>query len=232
MSLIYGVFEMNKFISLTCLTLTAGLFSVASFAGKPDVKGNGSPSGAHYNLNIIGMDRDSSVDGTKGNGHRIFVKLYGNSKIWLKEGSSFKVTDYNGLDNDGAEFQLPKADANCDGWSDYSVFARALGKPGGSAFMTTCIEDKSTHEVICSEETLTLSRSKGPSKFTNVSKELLTIYYYDLVTEKWTRTPLFGDDSFLYFWDYDNNGLRLAQLRFYDEYNTWIRGDEEVYNCE
>jgi hypothetical protein len=26
---------------------------------------------------------------------------------------------------------------------------------------------------------------------------------------------LFEDDFFQYFWDYDNNGLRLAQLRFY-----------------
>ena len=218
-------------VNLILIALITLLFSVASFAGKPAGKGNGSPSGAHYNLNIIGMDRDSDVDGSKGNGHRIFVKLYGNSKIWLKEGSSFKVTDYNGLDNDGAEFQLPAADANCDGMSDYSVFARALGKPGGSAIMTTCIEDKFTQDVICSEESLTLSRSKGPSKFTNVSKELLTVYYWDEDAERWVRTPLFGDDSFLYFWDYDNDGLRLAQLRFYDEYNTDITGDEDFYNC-
>ena len=218
-------------VNLILIALITLLFSVASFAGKPAGKGNGSPSGAHYNLNIIGMDRDSDVDGSKGNGHRIFVKLYGNSKIWLKEGSSFKVTDYNGLDNDGAEFQLPAADANCDGMSDYSVFARALGKPGGSAIMTTCIEDKFTQDVICSEESLTLSRSKGPSKFTNVSKELLTVYYWDEVAERWVRTPLFGDDSFLYFWDYDNDGLRLAQLRFYDEYSTDITGDEDFYNC-
>jgi hypothetical protein len=220
---------MKRKINFILIALTLGLFSVTTLAGKGS-KGNGAPAGAHYNLNIIGMDRDSSVDGTKGKGHRIFVKLYGNSKIWLKEGSSFKVNDYNGLDSDGAEFQLPAADANCDGYSDYSVFARALGKPGGEAIMTTCIEDKS-HEVICSEETLTLSRNKGPSKFTNVSKELLTIYYWDDDRGKWIRTPLFGDDSFLYYWDYDNTGLRLAQLRFYDEYNTWISGDEDSYDC-
>lgn len=221
---------MKHLVKLTIITLTAGLFSVSALAGKGG-KGNGAPSGAHYNLNIIGMDRDSDADGTKGSGHRIFVPLWGKSQIWLSEGSTFKVLDYNALDDGEATFQLPAADANCDGDSDYSVFARGLGNPDGSSIMTTCIEDKVTNEVICSSESITLSNKKGPNGFDNVSKELLTVYYFDDDSGKLTRTPLFGDDSYMYFWDYDNNGLRLAQLRFYDEYSTDITGDEEVYNC-
>ena len=31
-----------------------------------------------------------------------------------------------------------------------------------------------------------------------------------------TRTYLFDDSTMGYFWDYDNQGLRLAQLRFYE----------------
>jgi len=29
------------------------------------------------------------------------------------------------------------------------------------------------------------------------------------------RSGIFEEEAFSYFWDYDNNGLRLAQLRFY-----------------
>jgi hypothetical protein len=31
------------------------------------------------------------------------------------------------------------------------------------------------------------------------------------------RTPLFGDALTDYFWQYDNSGLKLAQLRFYPQ---------------
>jgi hypothetical protein len=29
------------------------------------------------------------------------------------------------------------------------------------------------------------------------------------------RETIFGTPGYQYYWDYDNNGLRLAQLRFY-----------------
>ena len=28
--------------------------------------------------------------------------------------------------------------------------------------------------------------------------------------------PLFGDSAYQFYWDYDNQGLKLAQLRFYE----------------
>ena len=65
---------MNKFVNLTCITLTAGLFSVTALAGK-DGNGNGAPSGAHYNLNIIGVENPKNSDMTGSNRHTIFVPL-------------------------------------------------------------------------------------------------------------------------------------------------------------
>ena len=59
--------------------------------------GNGAPSGAHYNLNVIGMDRDAD-DSNTNNGRRIFVDLNGNTRITLTEGD-FGVIDHNGLDS-------------------------------------------------------------------------------------------------------------------------------------
>lgn len=215
----------------TAICLIALVFSASVFAGKGG-NGNGFPSGAHYNLNLIGTgDKDADMKGNKG--HRIFVPLNGNAKIYLQEGD-FRVIDANGTDGDGAKFQLPAADADCDGYSDYSVYVRELGAPGGSAVMTTCLEDE-FGEVYCSSESVELVRRKGKSTARNVSKELLTVLIYDEDRDRWIRTPLFGDDSYGYLWDYDNNGLRLAQLRFYDEF-TMIDvdpddGSDYEYNC-
>ena len=176
--------------------------------------GNGAPNGAHYNLNIIGVDKDKSADMTGANGHVIFTKLFGNSKINLQEGD-FRVIDANGTDGNGATFQLPNPDPDGDGVTAYSVFARALGKPNGSATATSCVTDDTG--TYCSTESMVLVRGSGKSSFSNVSKELLTVCLDtdgDMACD--TRTSLFSDDSYDYFWSYENNGLRLAQLRFYE----------------
>lgn len=176
--------------------------------------GNGGPSGAHYNLNIIGAN-DKNADMTGNSGHRIFVKLWGgDSKIMLIEGPDFQVLDVNGTDGE-ASFQLPNPDPDGDGTTVYSVFARALGKPGGSSNTTTCAIDPSDGAEVCSVITLTLTRSKGPSKFQNVSKYLLYIYADVDADGTLDRLALFDNRLRGYFWDYDNYGLKLAQLRFY-----------------
>ena len=176
--------------------------------------GNDLPSGPHYNLNIIGVSKGKSPP-MENNGHRIFVPLWGKASIWLKEGEDFQVLDANGTDGNGASFQLPNPDVNNDGITEYSVFARALGKPGGWSRTTTCAYDLD-NQLWCSVEAMVLVRDKGNQKFENVSKALLYVYADlngDGVAE---RYPLFSDEMINYFWDYDNSGLKLAQLRFYD----------------
>jgi hypothetical protein len=171
---------------------------------------NGAPSGPHYNLNIIGGPGNGS-GGASGN--VIHVPLQGNCKIDLAQGR-FQVLDNSCNDGDSAQFQLPDPDPENDGVTAYSVYARALGKPGGNARMTSCLEDDGT--TYCSTESVFLVRSKGKSTFDNVSKELLTICVDttgDGVCDQ--RVGLFDDDGDDYWWSYDNDGLRLAQLRFY-----------------
>jgi len=181
--------------------------------------GNGAPSGAHYNLNIIGVPKGKTADMTGNNGHRIFVKLDGKTKILLSEGDDFNVLDANGTDANGASFQLPNPDPDGDGVTVYSVYARALGKPGGSAIITTCATDVATDEEVCSLESLEVTRSKGKSTFENVSRELLYIYadITDDDVDNPKLYPLFSDELYGYFWAYDNNGLKILQLRFYAE---------------
>jgi hypothetical protein len=188
------------------------LASAAAFAAT----GNGAPSGAHYNLNIIGVQNPKSTDMTGDQGHRIFVPLQGNAKIWLTQADTFEVYDANGTDGNGASFGLPNPDPDGDGITEYSVYARALGGPGGTSTTTTCAYDATTNETYCSTYNMVLTRNTGKSSFTNVSKELLYIYADfngDGVIE---RYPLFSDSTLQYYWNYDNQGLKLAQLRFYE----------------
>jgi hypothetical protein len=86
--------------------------------------GNGAPSGRHYNLNIIGVDKGKTSDLAGSNRHTIFVWLGKNgtvsSKIYLTPGEDFRVCDGNATDGvaygcdgvplsrlSGAVFQLP-----------------------------------------------------------------------------------------------------------------------------
>lgn len=200
--------------------------SIKSFFGVKST-GNGAPSGGHYNLNIIGTN-DKTADMTDSSGRVIFVKLDGKSKINLAEGPEFQVLDKNGTDGNGATFQLPNPDPDNDGVTLYSVYARAGGKQGGSAKMNTCatspgldgVLGTADDETICSLATLAVERTKGKQTFENVSAELLYIYYDldgDGIAERYN---IFNDALQGYFWDYDNNKLRLLQLRFYEIQTT------------
>lgn len=227
--------------------------------------GNGAPSGAHYNLNIIGVPQDKMNDidanNENGVGNRIFVQLVGGddvedikgqklqdiskvNKIFLEPGDDFAVLDANATAHhggDGALFQLP-----IDVSAEWVVFARPLGKPGGTATLTTCatvlidpdgIPDNGDEyeEVVCSEDSEIFMREKGKSSFQNVSDTLLfltllvdpeddpelaeclgiadTPDFDDPAVE--VTLPLFDPCLETFFWNYDNNGLKLLQLRFY-----------------
>lgn len=269
---------------LLILTLLVGLAACADQPAGPSadvqqasVNPNGFPSGPHYNLNLIGVDKvmatSLSVNGS--NGHRIFVRLFGGQEVCdpsvtnpeadffcdegdLKGGGSvngkwkdddvikvnkilltpndddnFQVLDANATDEDGAEFTMPR-----NVYGGYDVYARALGKPGGSARMTTCadeIYDETTGEIWCSMFSAVMERTKGPPKAENVTSELLSMTILldpdldplladclgytdtpdvdDAVEE--VTVPVFNTCFENYFWNYDNHGLKLLQVRFY-----------------
>lgn len=204
--------------------LTVGFGAV--FAGQSET-GNGAPSGPHYTLNIIGVSNPKNADMDGSSGHRIFVPLRGLAKIYLTEADGFndiEVIDANGTDSDGATFALPNPDPDLDGTTSYSVFVRALGKPGGKAFMQTCYtvagEPYCADDIAGGVEQITIERKKGKSTFTNVSKDLLYIDYCVLWDTSGcvnaVQLPLFDSRAEGYLWEYDNYGLKVAQLRFYE----------------
>ena len=182
--------------------------------------GNGAPSGPHFNLNLIGFSNGQNGKSTTGSGGNvIFVPLYGSCQINLTEGS-FAVLDNNCTDKTGALFQLPNPDPANSGTSSYSVYAAARGKPLGSATANTCFTDTTTTTQYCSIYTLTLSRNFGQNKYDNVTKYLL--YAYACVNGNVKRVPLFSDSTSSWYWQYDNNGLRNASLRFYPNVQTTV----------
>lgn len=197
---------------MTCLILVSAVLVGGTHDGA--MAGNGAPSGAHYNLNVIGVSnpKTSSLDDSRR--HTIFVPLSGSCQIRLAEGD-FTVLDGNCFDG-GAAFRLPNPDPDGDGTTTYSVFARALGKPGGNSTTTTCATDPSDGSTVCSVIPLTLTRTKGKQNFQNVTKNLLYIYADIDGDGSLERVSLFDSRLQDYFWQYDNAGLKLAQFRFYE----------------
>src|SRR6266436_5488641 len=179
----------------TWLVLVAAAVTLGAAVTSMAQTGNGAPSGPHYELGIIGVTDPKTQPRTGSDRHTIFVGLGVNKKggdvitnIYLTQGP-FAVCDGNGFDpayacdgslvaSAGAVFQLP-----CDTLTNtcltgtsqaYTIWARALGKPGGSATATTCATDL-TNTVVCSTENTLLVRSSGRQKFKNVTSELTTI---------------------------------------------------------
>jgi hypothetical protein len=167
------------------------------------------------------------------------------TKIYLTEGD-FRVCDGNGFDDatdcdgnpvgrsDGAVFQLPNNGCwlgDCPEGGDpnsqaYEVWVRPLGTPGGNVWIATCVETEDSVGApveVCSTENFLLTRNAGPSKFVNKTKELTTIVLEEdiykggvVVGTKDVRYGLFEDDFGDYFWEYDNKGCKLVQMRFYE----------------
>lgn len=104
--------------------------------------------------------------------------------------------------------------------------------------MQSCYEDATGYwcatDFPGGVEPITIERSKGKSTFRNVSKDLLYVDYcaaWDAgVCTRTVQVPLFGGEAGEYFWSYDNDGLKLAQLRFYEiETETpWTPGPAPV----
>ena len=177
--------------------------------------GNGAPSGSHYELNIIGVSKAKTADMSGADGHTIFVDLgttsvSKQSEIDLQPGP-FEVVNANGTGGNAALFQLPDPTT-----TTYTIWARALGTPAGFATQSTCATDQ-FGVVICNTG-LTFSRPKGQSTFSNVTSQLTTITISQALATSIgcpTTVSLFNPCLQGYFWQYDNSGLKLLQVRFY-----------------
>jgi len=205
---------------LVMAVAVAAIIVVAVIAPNAMAAGNGAPKGAHYNLNLIGKQKIDILPNDTNDGHRIFVNLYGRSNIYLQKGNDFSVIDADATDGRGV-FQMPAPNSTYDslgnyiGPGNYTVWIRAVGKPGGKGNITTCATDNLTLEEVCSTNKVILMRTKGAQKFTDVTKALTTITYYNALLGRNVTVDIFSESLYGYLWNYDNKGLKTVQLRFY-----------------
>ena len=192
------------------------------------------PSGAHFNLNIIGVEKGRTADMTGDSADRIFVGFEGLTKINLWEGADFDVMDANGTDG-VADFKLPNPDADGDGMTSYSIWVRPLEAVGSAAISFCSNADSSSassagedgYYEVCTADPLSVESVSGTEpRVDDVSVQLLTIYMDteisftnasgNQVTIPAGRHAIFDEIFEDYFWSYDTNGLRILQLRFYE----------------
>ena len=83
--------------------------------------------------------------------------------------------------------------------------------------MRTCYTDTSGATYCATgAQIVFLSKKASAGDFTDVTQQLL--FYCSASSNK--LQPIFSPSNFTYFWDYDNNGLKHAQLRFYQTSET------------
>jgi hypothetical protein len=156
-------------------------------------------------------------------------------------GGEFGVIDANATDDDGALFGLPTPCDDHDSMTSctpaYRIFARAKAGSGG-AFITTCAEEEYTYptaddnDIWCGDNgTLELTKQTH-HKAKEITDSLLRMGLTIPGTEDDLQNCIQGTqdvdystthyDIYLfdrcfenYFWNYDNNGLKNLELRFY-----------------
>jgi hypothetical protein len=145
---------------------------------------------------------------------------------------NFKVLSGNACANGTATFQLPTNPCSVDlsipcsidtdpAFQTYQVFGRLVGPPKSGVNVTTCATDTTltgTGLIVCSTESwasVRASKNDNPPKFSNVSKQLLSICVDttgDSVCD--TRLALFAPQLADFFWNWDTSGKPHAQLFF------------------
>lgn len=219
---------MSRKIALAVALLFAAalVMPALAVAAPAEDNGNGAPSGAHWNLNIIGVPKsDRNMPDDLSSGNVVFVNLGRDSsvttRISLVPGEDFAVLDKDGTDG-SAKLQLmdPFPDDVSPGINTgeeavYKIYIRALGKPGGSATITSGFTDEYGYDWISLESVVATRTTDGAPKFSDKTLQLTTILVDmngDGIAERYN---LFGNPLWDYFWDYTNSGLKLLQMRIY-----------------
>jgi hypothetical protein len=204
-------------------------------------------------LNVHAYDQCPGGEFQDSNRHQIAVqngaagkgadKTFKLNKIFVKSGDEFWVQDGNACDN-GAYFYLPITAANCsncgiaDGeplqptFTQYTVYARMLGRPGGSVTVTSCVEESADDAIVVDDDTelatlcsvgegniyvatRTVGKGKVQNRWDNVSTQLLTVCVdTDADGACDDRLSLFDPIGQDYWWNWDAHGRAHVQLVF------------------
>jgi hypothetical protein len=198
-------------------------------------------SGAHWNLNIIGVPKDKTVpDMTGSDRHVIFVPLQSGGdvnrqvKIYFERGDRFKVTDGNATDDNEATFQVPyefcpDLTQGCEELLSFDVYAVGLGKPfTGAVVEAECTYSEDVPDATCTDTLLMgsfeVNRQKGkPQPPINITDVFRPSGCLDLNGSEcnagdlaFSNLWIFNIAELVEHWWIDNNGLKLMLVRFYE----------------
>lgn len=224
---------------VSCLLVVIGLLALSATVWAKDP----TPGKNLYQLEVIAYSGDNCPAGdfTDTNRHQIAVKadvsdnpngqlvntLVRQNDIMLAPGDDFLVVDGNACIDGVAKFMLPLnpigGTLDDPTFQNYMVYGRLVGKPATGVDVTTCgtndagtPDDTSDDFIQCSTESWITMRAKGTApKYTDVSKELLTVCLdTDADTVCDTRVALFDAALYDYFWNWNTTGKAHAQLVF------------------
>ena len=219
---------MKKLIATALTTIM-----VLTMAATPVFAGIGNEipdNGEHYNLNIIGVPHGKKVDMANSNRHTIFVPLgkggdVKSCRIYVIRNvinpDQFQVLDGNATDGE-ATIAVPFKDYST---LSFNVYATALGKPGGKVNVDANItfEDGTYGSLLMGSFYLKRDRSKP--RPVDISDIFRASGWIDVdesgdfnsdIDMSFDNVWVFNVPTLLeYLWDYDNQGLKLMQIRFY-----------------
>jgi len=159
----------------------------AAFVTLPDAP---KLSGAHYNLNIIGVPNTRDEDWSGGNGSRIFVSRTGNTNFYVygSATSGYEIKDHNGTDGKVGEPGLGYANAGIvfpydigTGRWEVEIYVRLVGPKTSEINWTSSYWDGIQYVEIASFH---LDKS---SKFSVGTGAMLKDGYQDIL---WTLDPV------------------------------------------
>lgn len=161
--------------------------------------GNGAPSGAHYNLNIIGVPNAKNVNFNGGNGARIFVSRTGPTQFYVHGGDSYAILDHDGTDGKvGTSISDPGIifpyNASLSPTWRVDIWVRLVGPKGSEVNWSSYYTDDAGVTWVL-YNTFTLDKS---SKFTLRTNDLLKDGYQDML---WQLDPV--------------TKFRICQMRIY-----------------
>ena len=143
--------------------------------------------------------------------------------------------DMTGVDTMSAYSVFVRPLGKPGGWATITTCAQLVDSTFGGllsgTFIRTLNKECEWDDALASVEQVgqdILKREKGKSTFQNVTAELLTIVFKvevqigvdsegnPITIIEYIRVPIFDDIIQGEYWEYDNHGLKLCQVRFYD----------------
>jgi len=173
--------------------------------------GNNVPSGAHFNLNIIGVPKGMNDNFDGGNGSRIFVSRTANTLFYVHGGSSYQVLDHDGTDGEVGESLAEPGivfpyDVATGDWK-VQIYVRLLGPKDSTADWTTYVPSFLAGKTSFTDEHgqvwyeyATFSLNRDSTKFQLKTGQLLPDDYQDVL---WELDP--------------GTNFRIVQMRVYLE---------------